>query len=225
VVVPSSSDGSSPNAINAPVEESVVGSAIQNNLDVQSSAPDGSLPSGATAPDEIAPGETAPLMSMVNVTGGPNAPAWNSNIRYVGSTFKPRTNDVNYDTSGSGGCVYVTSGDSWTVWNVPLTLPSGAQVEWLRMYFYDVDAGNAVGGWFSKYDLYGGLIQEWYVSSIDGGYSYTDVAISPVESINYNTYSYVLNMRPVGTGSNLMFCGFRVFYTVFGLNFLPMINR
>jgi hypothetical protein len=192
VVVSSSSDGSAPNAVNASVEESVVGSAVQNNIDVQSSAPDGSLPGPSAAPNEIGPGETAPVMSMVNATGGPNSPAWNSNIRYVGSTLKPRTNDVNYDTSGSGGCVYVSSGDSWTVWNTPLTLPNGAQIEWLRMYFYDADGSNNIGGWFTKYNLYGDLIQEWYVASVDGGYNYTDVAISPVETINYNSYSYVL---------------------------------
>jgi len=112
------------------------------------------------------------------------------------------------------------------VWNVPLTLPQGARVEYIRMYFYDTNASYTMGGWFSKYNLYGELIQEWYVTSVDGGYNYSDVPITPNETINYNAYSYVLNMRPVGTGSNLMFCGFRVFYQYFfGLNFLPAISK
>ena len=146
-------------------------------------------------------------------TGGPNAPDWNSNIRYVGSTLKPRSNDVNYGTNSDGGCVYVTSGNSFTVWNVPLTLPQGAQVGFLRMYFYDVDPTNNIQGWFTKYDLYGSIVTEWHVASFNGGYAYNDVTISPTETIDYNSYSYVLNMRPVGSGSNLQFCGFRLFYT------------
>ena len=197
--------------------------------DIQSSTSDGSLPNPAGAPaNEVAPNETAPVMSTVNATGGPNAPAWNSNIRYVGSTLRPRSNNVNYTIGGSGGgCVYATSGDAWTVWNTPLTLPDGAQVEWLRMYFYDNDtaADHRIIGWFSKYNLYGDLVAEWNVQSVDGGYDYRDVAISPVETINYNNYSYVLNFRPLYANSDLMLCGFRIFYTVFGNTFLPSILR
>jgi hypothetical protein len=227
-VVSSSSDGSIPSGINAALsEENPSVAAAQNNTAAGSSASIDVIPGAAGAPiNESAPNETSLAVSTVSVIGEPNAPTYNNSIRYVGSTFKPRTNDVNYDTSGSGGCVYVTGGNSSTVWNVPLTLPQSARVEYLRMYFYDNDASNTLGGWFSKYDLYGGLIQEWYVASVDGGYSYTDVAITPNETINYNTYSYVLNMRPIGTGSNLMFCGFRVFYQyIFGLNFLPAISK
>jgi hypothetical protein len=222
----SSSDGAVPNAINAPVEESRPENSVQATTnDIQSSTADGSLPNPAGAPvNELAPNETAPVMSMANALGGPNNPNYNSNIRYVGSTLKPRQNDVDYTTSGSGGCVYMTGGDTGTVWNTPLTLPEGARVEYLRMYFYDNDAGT-IQGWFTKYDLYGGLVTEWGVTSIDGGNNYTTVTISPNEMINYNTYSYVLNMRPNGASANLQFCGFRIYYTVFGSLFLPSILR
>ena len=217
----SSSLGGVVNVAAAALDESEVGSAVQVDVNAQSSSSSGSLDSPAL-PSE----ETAPVMSMVNASGGPNAPAWNSNIRYVGSTLKPRANNVNYTVGGTGGgCVYATSGDAGEVWNTPLTLPDGAQVEWLRLYFYDNDNTNNIRGWFTKYNLYGDVVTEWGVWSTSGGYGYVDVAISPVEEINYNNYSYVLNFRPYVASSNLMLCGFRVFYTVFGNTFMPSILR
>ena len=217
----SSSLGGVVNVAAAALDESEVGSAVQVDVNAQSSTSSGSLDSPAL-PSE----ETAPAMSMVNASGGPNAPAWNSNIRYVGSTLKPRANNVNYTIGGTGGgCVYATSGDAGEVWNTPLTLPDGAQVEWLRLYFYDNDNTNNIRGWFTKYNLYGDVVTEWGVWSTSGGYGYVDVAITPVETINYNNYSYVLNFRPYVASSNLMLCGFRVFYTVFGNTFMPSILR
>jgi hypothetical protein len=206
----------------AALDESEVGSAAQVDVNGQSSTSSGAALDVPGAPSD----EAAPVMSMVNAAGGPNAPAWNSNIRYVGSTLKPRANNVNYTVGGTGGgCVYATGGDAFEVWNTPLTLPDGAQVEWLRLYFYDNDGTNNIRGWFTKYNLYGDIVSEWGVSSTSGGYGYVDVAISPVETINYNNYSYVLNFRPYVASSNLMLCGFRVFYTVFGNTFMPSILR
>jgi len=209
------------NVAAAALDESEVGTAIQTDANPQASTSSGALDAAGAPIDE-----TAPAMSMLNASGGPNAPAWNSNIRYVGSTLKPRANNVNYNVGGTGGgCVYATSGDAFEVWNTPLTLPDGAQVEWLRMYFYDNDTTNNIRGWFTKYNLYGDVVNEWGVWSTGSGYSYVDVAISPVETINYNNYSYVLNFRPFVASSNLMLCGFRVFYTVFGNTFMPSILK
>jgi hypothetical protein len=156
----------------------------------------------------------------------PDAPTWNSNIRYVGATLKPRSNTVNYDVGGTGGgCVYATGGDTSEVWNVPLSLPNGAIVETMRMYFYDNDAGNNLRGWFTKYDLYGDIVSEWGVWSMTSGYAYVDVPIAPAETINYNAFSYLLNFRPYAATSNLMLCGFRLFYTVYNYNFMPMVIK
>ena len=138
----------------------------------------------------------------------PEAQSW---WRVVGSTLKPRVNDVSYATSGSGGCVYVTAGNASTVWNTPLWIPDGATVQYLRIYVDDTSASNLTG-WFTIYDLFGNIVDEWSASSSGTpGQTWFDSAdINHV--IDYNAYSYVVNMRPVGTGSTLQFCGARVFY-------------
>jgi hypothetical protein len=188
---------------------------------------DDSTPSSSesgAAPD-AAP-SVIPETPPAALANGPDAPMAVSNrsLRYVGATFKPRDNDVNYNTGGSGGCVYVTGGSASTVWNVPITLPEGVQVETLRMYTYDTNAAT-MNGWFSKYDLYGNLVQEWAVSSVNGGNRYSDVAISPAQTIDYDLYSYVINWRPVAAATNLRLCGFRLFYYQPVVAYLPMIRR
>jgi hypothetical protein len=210
----SASDGKSVNNTAAYVDESTFQISIpgiSSSLNEQSDVPNG----GTIKFEPLAAAESE----------NPNAPTWNSTLRFVGSTLKPRANDVDYTTDSNGGCVYVTGGNSFTVWNLPLALPSGAKVEWLRMYYYDNDPANATIGWFTKYDLYGGLVQEWSITSSDGGDGYKDVLITPTQTIDYGQYSYVINWRPVGTGSNLQLCGFRIFYTVMGFNFIPWINK
>ncbi len=210
----SARDGKSANNTAAYVDES----AFQVSLPGTSSSSEAQSddPSGGVIKFE-------PLAALESEN--PNAPTWNSSLRFLGSTLKPRENDVDYRTNDFGGCVYATGGNSLTVWNLPLALPNGSKVEWLRMYYYDNDPSNVSIGWFTKYDLYGGLVQEWSIASSDGGNGYKDVLITPTQTIDYSAYSYVINWRPVGTGSNLQLCGFRIFYTVFGFNFIPWISK
>jgi len=142
---------------------------------------------------------------------GPDAPAAVWYNRIVGSTLRPRQNDVTHATSSSGGCVYVTAGNASTVWNAPLVIPDGSTIQLLRIYVNDTSASNLTA-WFTVYDLFGAIVQEWSVSSsgTPGETFFDSAAINHV--IDYSTYSYVVNMRPVGTGSTLQFCGARVFF-------------
>ena len=131
--------------------------------------------------------------------------------RIVGSTLKPRVNNVTYETSGSGGCAYVSAGSASTVWNTPVIVPDGANVQYLRIYVNDTSASD-IQGWFSVYDLYGGLVQEFGIASNGTpGTAYFDTTLIN-HVIDYGTYSYVINMRPNGIGSTLQFCGARVFF-------------
>ena len=132
-----------------------------------------------------------------------------------------------YTTNSNGSCVYVTAGDSNTVWNFPLALPEGSKVEWLRMYYRDADSSHNTTGWFTKYDLYGGLVREWAVNSTgSAGDNYSDVLITPTETIDYSNFSYVLNWRPNAVTSTLQLCGFRLFYTApTGGVYLPVVIR
>jgi len=133
------------------------------------------------------------------------------NLRIAGSTLKPRANDADYATSGSGGCVYVTGGDQYEVWNTPLALPQGAVVSTLRMYYDDTSATDSTA-FFTIYDLYGTIISDFSVStSGSSGNGYRDS--DPIDhQIDYGTYSYVLNWRPMVGDSTMQLCGFRIFY-------------
>jgi hypothetical protein len=142
---------------------------------------------------------------------GADAPTAIWDHRIVGSSLKPRQNDVNYAWGSDGGCAYVTSGDASTVWNTPFIAPQGATVRYLRVYVNDTNASD-VTGWFTVYDLFGAMVQEWGISSsgTPGQAWFDTAAINHV--IDYSLYSYVLNMRPNGTGSTLQFCGARLFF-------------
>lgn len=146
--------------------------------------------------------------------------------RVVGSALKPRENDVDYSISGSGGCTYVTAGDNFTVWNVPIALPQGSTIDTLRMYYNDTNAGNSTA-WLTVYDLYGEIVDEWSVSSSgSSGNGFNDS--DPIDHvIDYSVYAYLLNWRPLVTGSTMQLCGFRIFYNppAFGAQFLPAVIR
>jgi hypothetical protein len=143
-------------------------------------------------------------------------------FRITGSTLKPRENDVAYTVDINGSCVYVTAGDNNTVWNAPVTLPNGSLVDTLRIYYYDTSGSNTTA-WFTIYDLYGAVVQEWSVSSsTSGGNSFND-SNQINHTIDYSVYNYVINWRPIVTGSAIQLCGFRIFHTppAYGLGFIP----
>ena len=146
--------------------------------------------------------------------------------RVIGAALRPRESDVSYSINGSGGCSYVTAGDANTVWNVAPDLPQGAVIDTLRMYYDDTSDSNTTA-WFTIYDLYGDIVQEWDVSSSGStGKSFNDSAAVD-HTIDYATYAYLINWRPVVTGSTLQVCGFRVFYEPppFGHLFLPSVHN
>jgi len=132
-------------------------------------------------------------------------------LRILGSTLKPREDDVSYTTSSSGGCFYVTAGDAYTVWNSPILLPNGAVVDTLRIYYIDTSASN-LNAWFTIYDLYGDVVNEWIVvSSGSSGNGFADSSLIN-HTIDHGLYSYAVNVRPIATGSTMQFCGIRIFY-------------
>lgn len=176
--------------------------------------------------EQFSPADNLAPLSQDELSNMPNAPealvAW----RVIGSALKPRENDVSYTVDSNGSCTYVTAGDAFTVWNAAPALPQGAVVERIRMYYNDT-SGNNSSAWFTVYDLYGAIVQEWSVSSTgNSGNGFNDSAAIN-HTIDYSTYSYLLNWRPVVTGSTMQLCGFRVFYTPppFGLGFLPVVQK
>ncbi len=132
-------------------------------------------------------------------------------LRIAGSALKPRATGTDYTVGGGGGCVYGTSGSTFEVWNIPVILPQGAVVGTLRIYFDDTSAVDSTA-WFTIYDLYGSIVEEFSVSSNgNSGNGYRDSALID-HQIDYSVYSYVLNWRPNVIGSTMQLCGFRIFY-------------
>ena len=145
--------------------------------------------------------------------------------RITGSAIRPRASVANFDVNTTGGCINAVD-SPFTVYNTPVWLPQGSTIDTLRMYYYDTSASNSTA-WFTVYDLYGVIVQEWAVSSSGNtGNSFNDTAqIGHV--VDYSIYSYVINWRPVVAGTTMQLCGFRIFYETppFGLQFLPSIYR
>lgn len=179
--------------------------------------------SDGITPERLSPPDSLNLPNQIDILNAPDAlVSW----RVSGAALKPRENDVSYAVGSGGSCTYVSAGDASTVWNIEPNLPQGATVDTLRMYYDDTSDSNS-SAWFTVYDLYGSIVNEWPVySSGNGGYSFNDSeAIN--HTIDYSVYSYLINWRPNGTGSTLQLCGFRVFYepAPFGVAFLPTIQK
>lgn len=157
---------------------------------------------------------------------GPNAPEALVDFRIAGSALRPRRNDVSYAAASGGGCLYATAGNHLTIFNAPLSLPRGSTVLAMRMYFDDTSSSDS-RGWFSIYDLYGNIVQEWAVDSVGisgNGFNDTD-AIN--HTIDYLSYSYLVNWLPNDLNSDTQLCGFRIFYEPppFGVQFLPSVAK
>jgi hypothetical protein len=146
-------------------------------------------------------------------------------LRIPGSALRPRASNVEYLSSISGGCLYASSGITHTVFNAPVFLPQDATVRAVRMYYHDTNEDIDSIGWFTVYDLYGNLVEEWGVSSQgSAGNGFNDTAIF-THTIDYSLHSYLVNWRPYVLGSEMQLCGFRIFYEgPYGFA-LPIISK
>jgi hypothetical protein len=134
-----------------------------------------------------------------------------ADFRVPGTALKRRGSDVDYIPTAGGGCFYASAGNSARVFNTGLYLPQGSNVLAVRMYYNDTSSSNSTA-WFTVYDLYGNLVDEWSVGSIgDTGNGFNDT-MEISHTIDYLSYSYALNWRPYELGSDMQLCGFRIFY-------------
>jgi hypothetical protein len=138
---------------------------------------------------------------------------------YSGVAFQPRDSDTGYDYFGSG-CIS-SKGADYFVLN--LQLPTGAVIDFFRMYYYDSSTANA-RMYLTWYNGQGGYSDLAYIdSSGSAGYGSvggaTNYTVDPVkQSIN-------LIWRPNTTGSSMALCGVRIRYQVeVGQAFLPSLQ-
>jgi hypothetical protein len=147
-------------------------------------------------------------------------------LRTAGSALKPRESSVEwYGVPDKAGCIYASDGSASAIFNAPVYLPQGAEVNNLRMYYNDTAVENCVA-WFTVYDDYGEVHEEWEISSSgDSGTGYvTTEAFSHM--VDYSLYSYVINWRPNELGTSMQVCGFLIYYVPpLGATYLPAVLR
>lgn len=184
-----------------------------------SSMPPGSVPTGQE-------GALASPAASVEVEEPEVASpqSYNASIRIPVAGLKPRNSNVEWQTGGQGGCTFAASGDRFTWWSTPLYLPQGSTLRYLRMYYNDQSSLENCEAYLTVYDLYGGIVVEWGISSSSTGQSYaTTSELDHV--VDYTAYQYVINWRPRELGNDMQVCGFRVFYeTPPGAVFLPLVE-
>ena len=171
-----------------------------------------------------------PTDQVLSANGMPENAApmatYNAYLRITGSVLRPRTSNVEWTAGGQGGCIYATSGDQYTWFNTPVYLPNGVTVKYFRMYYNDLDSTHSGFGYFTVYDMYGNIVNEWGVSSSGSlGEGYVTTA-EFTHTVDYATYSYVVNWSPGMLGSNMQLCGFRIFYNdSTSLVYMPLIEN
>ncbi|HOE34160.1 MAG TPA: hypothetical protein PLG84_03605 [Anaerolineaceae bacterium] len=127
----------------------------------------------------------------------------------AGATLRPRASLTNWAYWG-GGCIYPSKGND--LFTLPLNLPQGSRIDYLRLFFYDASASVDGSAWITIYDGAGDVTDLINVDSAgSAGYGY---AVSPylghvVDNVNY---AYVLNYANGTTGSSIRLCGLRVAY-------------
>jgi hypothetical protein len=196
-----------------PLSRTIPVTALESSAPI---LPDGTVPEAEKKPMF----EESPFQANVSLA------ATIEDFRIAGTALKPRGNDVDYVPTSGGGCFYASAGNSFRVFNTGVYLPQGSNILAMRMYYDDTSSSNS-RAWFSVYDLYGNLVDEWSVDSVgDTGNGFNDTdTIS--HTIDYLSYSYVINWRPYDLDSDTQLCGFRIFYEPppFSAVFLPMVLR
>lgn len=106
----------------------------------------------------------------------------------------------------------VAANPATIVLNLHLDVPTGARIDYLRIYYYDRDANANSTAWVTTYNDTGQLADLTSVSSAgSAGYG---TSLSPYVGhiVDNQAYSYALNWRPYRQGSTMQLCGLRVAY-------------
>lgn len=140
------------------------------------------------------------------------------------NTFVPNDDNMTY-TYYDGGCMYRTGGGTWTEHSIEL--PQGAEIDYLRIFYYDKDALNNALAYLAAYDGYGNTTVIATASSTGtpgqsstGSGFFSHIVDNGVEALSVSI-SY-----GNGTTDALRVCGIRLhyLYNVYGLA-LPLIQN
>jgi hypothetical protein len=113
------------------------------------------------------------------------------------------------------GCLFASGGQAASFFSTPIFPPPGATLTMLRAYVHDTSAADSVVG-VSVLDKYGYLFATWSGNSQGSSGDYTIEIAIPNHVVDYASYSYQVWWQPNQLGSNMMICGFRLYYLPLG---------
>jgi hypothetical protein len=148
------------------------------------------------------------------VAAGPRAQfsAGEAYLSLSGSALRPGASNVGWQYHSAGGCVYASDGDEYTVWNAAVHLPQGAVVNRMRMYAYDSSSSSDSQAWFTVFDTWGNVEDEWEVgTSGSAGQRAWSTEIFD-HQVDNTRYTYLVKWQPSALGSAMRLCGFLFSY-------------
>ncbi|MGV7977225.1 MAG: hypothetical protein AB2L16_10165 [Anaerolineaceae bacterium] len=108
---------------------------------------------------------------------------------------------------------YATSSDLFTL---QIHLPEGAEIYYLRLYFYDADPSSYSTAWLTIYDGSGNTT-DLSTALSDGSSGYGQTLSAQINHIVDNeAYTYVLNWRPGIMSPKMRLMGMRIAYVPSG---------
>lgn len=130
-------------------------------------------------------------------------------LRIAGSSFVPRSASAPIEYS-SAGCVRATA--AGTVIAADVQLPAGADVRYVRTYYYNMGVSGNISTFFTEFDG-AGLLTQYTTFPTTGSTGYSSDLSPPLAvTVNPLDRSYVMAIN-IGTAStNLRFCGVRIQY-------------
>jgi len=133
--------------------------------------------------------------------------------RYSADTFVPGISDMEYRYE-TGGCMSRTGGASYTHTAHSVQLPEGAEITYVRLYFYDVDADNDAVAQLMSYDGQGHVaLLDLVQSEGTPGWSSAGSGLPTSHVVNNKDETLALWLYfGTSTDSNLRLCAVRIQY-------------
>jgi hypothetical protein len=164
------------------------------------------------------------VVEEVELLPDPSAPSATIYFKFISAnTFVPFDDEMTYNYYTSG-CMYRTGGSSYTEHS--LELPQGAEIDYLRVYFYDNDATHDAAAHLYAYDGLGGSTTIATVSSSGATATYTSEGSGYFSHVVDNAEEALSLSLYYGsaTTSALRICGVRIRYQyTLSITDLPVI--
>lgn len=130
-------------------------------------------------------------------------------LRIAGSSFVPR-NAATPAEYANAGCIRATAAGA--IYAADVQLPAGADVRYVRTYFYNSGVGNSISTFFTEFDGAGAVTQHTtFPTTTNIGY---DSTLSPALAVTVDpgSKSYIMVVNIGAADANLRFCGVRIQY-------------